>query len=397
MTSTKREKMAISRSIVNAVRSMTPPGRFLQEHTDTLLWNDVGDRKAIEKTSQALRDGAAALRKQLSEDLADPSFLNAVFVETSSVQSKCSKDPSKQAIKVGSSMKKNHRRAASLPISMATVKNASPVPKEIQATAPQVYTGLDDDEELIDSLLGMVGKHGETLGVSSQPSRMTKKSHARRHTSHVPLVMDLPPRASRQQGGRPPASPSPPSHVQTSHVPVHTHSPPTHVHSAPAPSMYHHRPPYDYTWQHHQHPPPYPMYPAHPYYDPRYGSPMHYPEHAAYHHPLHGTPPMPLHEDHPQPPLVETHMPTDDKQTSVTPTAQLPETSAAENGRPPTVAGRQSSLASIGSASVNLGDIDIDEYLNSVDMNQEGILDISESELLQQPIAPVGPLDEPST
>ena len=71
--------MAISRSIVDAVRSMKPPGRFLDKDPETGLWHDIGDRKAIEKTSQALRDGAADLRKQLSQDLGDPDFLNAVF------------------------------------------------------------------------------------------------------------------------------------------------------------------------------------------------------------------------------------------------------------------------------------------------------------------------------
>jgi hypothetical protein len=71
--------MALSRSIVEAVRSLDPPGRFLEKHPDSGLWSDIGHKKAVEKTSQALRDGAANLRKQLSEDLGDPDFLNVVF------------------------------------------------------------------------------------------------------------------------------------------------------------------------------------------------------------------------------------------------------------------------------------------------------------------------------
>ena len=71
--------MAISRSIVEAVRARSPPGRFLEKDVDTGLWYDIGDKKAIEKTSQALRDGAASLRKQLSDDMSDPNFLEAVF------------------------------------------------------------------------------------------------------------------------------------------------------------------------------------------------------------------------------------------------------------------------------------------------------------------------------
>ena len=79
VSSTKKQKMAISRSIVEAVRSLVPPGRFLEKNPRTGLWSDIGHKKAVEKTSQALRDGAASLRKQLSADLGDPDFLNAVF------------------------------------------------------------------------------------------------------------------------------------------------------------------------------------------------------------------------------------------------------------------------------------------------------------------------------
>ena len=48
--STKNEKMAITRSIVQIVRECG--GRFLDKNPFTGRWNDVGDKKAIEKTSQ---------------------------------------------------------------------------------------------------------------------------------------------------------------------------------------------------------------------------------------------------------------------------------------------------------------------------------------------------------
>jgi hypothetical protein len=74
VTSTRREKMIISRSIVHAIRSMEPPGRFLDRKDKTGPWYDIGDKKAIEKTSQALRDSATAIRKQLSDDFGNPDF-----------------------------------------------------------------------------------------------------------------------------------------------------------------------------------------------------------------------------------------------------------------------------------------------------------------------------------
>lgn len=78
--------MLISRSIVDKVRkSLNPPGRFLEKFDTSssgeVLWKEVDTKKALEKTAQALRDGAFPLRKQLSEDFTESGFLEAVFQE----------------------------------------------------------------------------------------------------------------------------------------------------------------------------------------------------------------------------------------------------------------------------------------------------------------------------
>lgn len=51
----KRDKAAIARRIVRIVRSRG--GRFLRRDEGTGTWTEVGDKKATEKTSQALREG----------------------------------------------------------------------------------------------------------------------------------------------------------------------------------------------------------------------------------------------------------------------------------------------------------------------------------------------------
>jgi hypothetical protein len=61
----KKQKMLLSQSIVNAVRAQQPPGRFLQKDNSTERWFDVGDKRAQEKTSQALREGAPEIRGRL--------------------------------------------------------------------------------------------------------------------------------------------------------------------------------------------------------------------------------------------------------------------------------------------------------------------------------------------
>lgn len=67
--STKAAKMKMSRYIVQTIRAQK--GRFLEKDVNKNLWMDIGDKKAIEKTSQALRDGAAPLRRQLAEKAAE--------------------------------------------------------------------------------------------------------------------------------------------------------------------------------------------------------------------------------------------------------------------------------------------------------------------------------------
>lgn len=66
MRSSKREKPMVSRNIVRAVRNQNPPGRFLTKEEDDGLWYDIGDQKAREKTSQALREGAPQIRRVIS-------------------------------------------------------------------------------------------------------------------------------------------------------------------------------------------------------------------------------------------------------------------------------------------------------------------------------------------
>lgn len=56
----KIEKPNVARRIVAAIRGGNPPGRFLKRNPTDLLWYDVGNRHATEKTSQALREKSQA-------------------------------------------------------------------------------------------------------------------------------------------------------------------------------------------------------------------------------------------------------------------------------------------------------------------------------------------------
>jgi hypothetical protein len=62
----KPKKGKFSRVIYNEIRRMNPPGRFLKQDPQTKLWYDIGEKKALDKTRQALREGAPDIMKVLT-------------------------------------------------------------------------------------------------------------------------------------------------------------------------------------------------------------------------------------------------------------------------------------------------------------------------------------------
>lgn len=60
------DKMKISKGIVSAVRALG--GRFLELDECTEIYSDIGDKRATEKTSQALREGLSKLRRASSHE-----------------------------------------------------------------------------------------------------------------------------------------------------------------------------------------------------------------------------------------------------------------------------------------------------------------------------------------
>lgn len=67
----KREKRLIASSIVSEIRAMDPPGRFLARKggKDQGYWYDIGDEKARDKTSQALRENAPSIRAEIETEI----------------------------------------------------------------------------------------------------------------------------------------------------------------------------------------------------------------------------------------------------------------------------------------------------------------------------------------
>ncbi len=78
-SSMKQHKMIVSKSIVKAIRNQDPPGRFLQFDPCTGLWKEIGNSRALSKTSQTLRETPTIYAKLFDADfLSDGSELNKI-------------------------------------------------------------------------------------------------------------------------------------------------------------------------------------------------------------------------------------------------------------------------------------------------------------------------------
>jgi hypothetical protein len=64
----KAQKGKFSKLIVDEIKALDPPGRFLKQDPATKLWSDIGEKKALDKTRQALREGAPEIMKELNDD-----------------------------------------------------------------------------------------------------------------------------------------------------------------------------------------------------------------------------------------------------------------------------------------------------------------------------------------
>lgn len=63
----KREKRLVANSIVSEIRALE--GRFLAKESKTGRWYDIGDEKARDKTSQALRENAPNIRAEIKDGM----------------------------------------------------------------------------------------------------------------------------------------------------------------------------------------------------------------------------------------------------------------------------------------------------------------------------------------
>jgi hypothetical protein len=85
------KKIHMSELVIQAIKSLRPPGRYLKEkETDCgIIWEEITTKEALQKTSQALREGQPDHRKSglcssIHGDEAVEEKLNEIWVRFSS-------------------------------------------------------------------------------------------------------------------------------------------------------------------------------------------------------------------------------------------------------------------------------------------------------------------------
>jgi len=103
----KSEKTKIALSLIEDIRNQHPPGRFLKQNVKTGAWSEIGDKKAIGKVKQALRDAISydEVKKIHSENL----FIPYIPLETEHSDNNASKEKDLQKFNEKNQRNKNFK------------------------------------------------------------------------------------------------------------------------------------------------------------------------------------------------------------------------------------------------------------------------------------------------
>jgi len=63
---TNSQKQSVAMKIIQQIRNLNPPGRFIRQDKHNMQWYDIGDKDARRKVSQAIRDQENGYRSSSS-------------------------------------------------------------------------------------------------------------------------------------------------------------------------------------------------------------------------------------------------------------------------------------------------------------------------------------------
>eukprot|EP00522_Entomoneis_paludosa_P008772 CAMPEP_0172447808 /NCGR_PEP_ID=MMETSP1065-20121228/7010_1 /TAXON_ID=265537 /ORGANISM="Amphiprora paludosa, Strain CCMP125" /LENGTH=555 /DNA_ID=CAMNT_0013199179 /DNA_START=72 /DNA_END=1739 /DNA_ORIENTATION=- len=179
----KQQKGKFSRLIVEEIRARNPPGRFLKQDPVTKLWHDIGEKKALDKTRQALREGAPDIMKEITGDEdEDPSSTPQGDMEESHSQTQ----KKGGAARTSNSPNEEHLQQ-SPPAVLSSSSNHGPQQQRMGRGGPVDGYGGDHSFEAstgFNPALG-VGMGADPLVVSSNSNFSTQQQQRPSHISSM--------------------------------------------------------------------------------------------------------------------------------------------------------------------------------------------------------------------
>jgi len=158
--SMKNDKLRLSKSIVAAIRETG--GRFLERVTPynkdedgtPVAYRDIGDRRAIEKTSQALREGQPKLKKQMiaaeNEKKASPSLIVNTNIPTAIATTPFANLSTEHLLRLAlSNVQSRSSRVSPPPLARNVTSEEQHLPLPLPSSLPTYMQSLDADLLLI--------------------------------------------------------------------------------------------------------------------------------------------------------------------------------------------------------------------------------------------------------
>ncbi len=186
--------ITIFQGIVNAIRKLG--GRFLVLDVQTGTYTDIGEKKATEKTSQALREGQAQIRKDIGEEESDcKSFLRPPPFQMNVKAGKemPSEDYFRNSLKI---LKSFYHVENNMTREMAwrPAPNSVATQLELQSAVSSAHMATVLDLNLDDQFKSVVPVHQQQQHQSRQLELETRLSPNQQNRNTPPRALKMPPR-----------------------------------------------------------------------------------------------------------------------------------------------------------------------------------------------------------
>lgn len=190
----KKQKIVVAQSIVTAVASQNPPGRFLERDKRTKLWCEVSYTRAVEKAKQALREQQRQEKgtTPVPVSVPDTAASAAVSDEIHPTDSSVGKSVENLVRWARRSSENAVKELGEDPEAVLSGGGAPSVPASAPAPAPTPSSDLSPEDEAVST------PYRNMLGFNVPPATVRAKMEAEKVPDHIISSVLEPDRSGRR-------------------------------------------------------------------------------------------------------------------------------------------------------------------------------------------------------